>query len=83
MRLNGSVFYYEIDDQQLSAIGGGGNFVQLVNADKGMGMGFELEGEFLVTDNLAVQRGVKLHRHRNRRQLAGRAALRFRPVHGA
>ena len=54
VRLNGAVFYYEIEDQQLSAIGGGGNFVQLVNADKGKGLGFELEGEFLVTDNLLL-----------------------------
>jgi iron complex outermembrane receptor protein len=57
VRLNGSVFYYEIDDQQLSAIGGGGNFVQLVNADKGTGMGFDLDGEFLVTDNLLLTLG--------------------------
>ena len=35
MRLNGAVYYYEIKDPQLTAIGGGGNFVQLLNADKG------------------------------------------------
>ncbi|HEY4645566.1 MAG TPA: TonB-dependent receptor [Steroidobacteraceae bacterium] len=58
VRLNGSVFYYEIEDQQLSAIGGGGNFVQLVNADKGTGMGFDLEGEFLVTDNFLMTLGL-------------------------
>jgi iron complex outermembrane receptor protein len=57
VRLNGSVFYYEVKDQQLSAIGGGGNFVQLVNADKGTGMGFDLDGEFLVTDNFLVTLG--------------------------
>jgi iron complex outermembrane recepter protein len=57
VRLNGSVFYYEIKDQQLSAIGGGGNFVQLLNADKGTGMGFDIEGEFLVTDNFLVTAG--------------------------
>jgi iron complex outermembrane recepter protein len=57
VRLNGSVYYYEIKDQQLSAIGGGGNFVQLVNADKGIGMGFDLDGEFLVTDRLLLTAG--------------------------
>jgi iron complex outermembrane receptor protein len=57
VRLNGSIFYYEIKDQQLSAIGGGGNFVQLVNADKGVGMGFDLDGEFLFTDNFLVTLG--------------------------
>src|SRR5262249_29318594 len=35
VRLSGAVFYYEIKDQQLSAIGGAANFVRLVNADKG------------------------------------------------
>src|SRR6185503_17287498 len=40
--LNGAVYYYEVKDQQLSAIGGGGKFVQLVNADKGVGMGIDL-----------------------------------------
>jgi iron complex outermembrane receptor protein len=57
VRLNGSVFYYQIEDQQLSAIGGGANFVRLINADKGTGMGFDLEGEFLVSDRLLVTAG--------------------------
>jgi len=58
VRLSGSVFYYEVEDLQLSAIGGGGNFVRLVNADKGTGTGFDLEGEFLVTDNFLVTLGL-------------------------
>jgi iron complex outermembrane receptor protein len=57
VRLNAAVFYYEIEDQQLSAIGGGGNFVQLVNADKGTGMGFDLDGEFLITDRFMMTLG--------------------------
>ncbi len=57
VRLNAAVFYYQIDDQQLSAIGGGGNFVQLVNADKGTGMGFDLDGEFLFTDRFMMTLG--------------------------
>ena len=51
-RLNAAAFYYTIEDQQFSAIGGLGNFNQLINADEGEGYGFELEGEFAVTDNL-------------------------------
>jgi iron complex outermembrane receptor protein len=58
VRINGAVFYYEIKDQQLSAIGGGGNLIQLVNADKGTGMGFDLDGEFLATDNLTLTLGL-------------------------
>ena len=57
VRLNGSIFYYQINDQQLSAIGGAGNLVQLVNADKGVGMGFDIDGEFLITDRFNVNAG--------------------------
>jgi iron complex outermembrane receptor protein len=57
VRLNAAVFYYEVDDLQLSAIGGGGNFVQLVNADKGTGMGLDLDGEFLITDRFMMTLG--------------------------
>ena len=58
VRLNGSVYYYQIKDQQLSAIGGGGNFVRLVNADKGTGAGFDLDGEFLLTDRFLMTLGL-------------------------
>jgi iron complex outermembrane receptor protein len=57
VRLNAAVYYYEIEDQQLSAIGGGGNFVQLVNADKGTGMGLDLDAEFLFTDHFMMTLG--------------------------
>ncbi len=58
VRINGSVFYYEIEDQQLSAIGGAANLIQLVNADKGTGVGFDVEGEFAATDNLLFTLGL-------------------------
>jgi iron complex outermembrane receptor protein len=58
VRLNGAVIYYDVQDMQLTALGGGGNFVQLINADKGTGMGFEIDGEFLVTDNFLVTAGL-------------------------
>ncbi len=58
VRLNAAVFYYEIEDQQLSAIGGTGNLVQLVNADKGTGMGFDLDAEFLLTDRFMMTLGL-------------------------
>jgi iron complex outermembrane receptor protein len=57
VRLNGAVFYYEVKDMQLSAIGGTSNLVQLINADKGTGVGFEVDGEFLLTDRLLVTAG--------------------------
>jgi iron complex outermembrane receptor protein len=57
LRLNGAVFYYLIEDQQLSAIGGGANLVQLVNADEGEGKGFEFDARYLVNDMLSFTVG--------------------------
>jgi iron complex outermembrane receptor protein len=57
VRLNGSVYYYEISDPQFSAIGGASNANQVLNADKGKGAGFDLEGEFLLTDHLLLTAG--------------------------
>lgn len=51
-RWNASIYYFEIDDQQLTATGGSQNLNRLVNADKTEGSGFETDFEFLVTDNL-------------------------------
>lgn len=56
-RLNTAVFYYKIDDMQLTAIGGGGNFTTLLNAKEGTGMGFEVDLEFAATDNLILSGG--------------------------
>lgn len=57
LRINFATFYYQIDDIQFSAIGGGANNTALVNADKGTGYGFELDAEYLVNDYLTVTAG--------------------------
>ncbi len=44
-RVNAAVFYYEVDDMQFSAVGGATNSIQLVNADEGEGVGFEVDLE--------------------------------------
>lgn len=56
-RLNATGYYYTIDDQQFSIIGGAGNVNQVINADEGVGWGFEIDGEVLLTDNLFVSAG--------------------------
>lgn len=56
-RVNATAFYYTVSDLQLSAVGGGGNLVQLINADEGVGYGFEVDSEFLINDNLVVTAG--------------------------
>ena len=58
MRWNGAAFYYTVDDLQLSAVGGGGNFIQLVNADKAVGFGFETDIEVLLSEELIVTAGL-------------------------
>ncbi|KNC65707.1 TonB-dependent receptor plug domain-containing protein [Pseudoalteromonas rubra] len=51
-RVNATVFYFQMDDQQLTAVGGGSNFNRLINADKTTGYGFELDTEWVLTDEL-------------------------------
>ncbi len=58
MRINAAVFYYEVDDMQLSVIGGATNTNQVINADKGEAFGFELDGEWLLSENLLVTFGA-------------------------
>ena len=58
VRLNGAVFTYEVDDQQITAVGGVGNQILLVNADKTNAVGFDLDVEALLTDNFLVELGI-------------------------
>ena len=58
MRLNVGVFHYEVDDMQLSIIGGASNTNQVINSEKGVASGFELDAEWLITDNLLVTFGT-------------------------
>jgi iron complex outermembrane receptor protein len=50
-RINASVFYFTMDDQQLTSVGGGGNTASLLNAEETTGYGFEIDSEFMLTDN--------------------------------
>jgi iron complex outermembrane receptor protein len=56
-RLNVAGFYYVIDDMQLVAVGGADNSTSLLNADEGVGYGFEMEIDFAVTENLVLSGG--------------------------
>ncbi|NDW20198.1 TonB-dependent receptor [Alteromonas hispanica] len=57
LRLNAAAFYYTVDDMQFSAIGGGNNFTALVNADQGEAYGFEVDAQWLATDELSFTAG--------------------------
>ena len=56
-RFNAAFFTYEIDDMQLTAIGGAGNFTTLLNADKGTGIGVEFDIDFAATENVILGGG--------------------------
>jgi iron complex outermembrane receptor protein len=57
-RLSLTVYKYIMDDQQLTAVGGGENFNRMINADQTDGQGVELDFETLITDNLRVSIGA-------------------------
>ncbi|HOY78229.1 MAG TPA: TonB-dependent receptor [Hyphomonadaceae bacterium] len=57
LRLNAAAFTYEVSDIQLTAVGGGGNLVQLINANKGKASGFEVDAEWAPIDNLTFTAG--------------------------
>jgi iron complex outermembrane recepter protein len=63
-RIAANVFSYEIKDQQFTAVGGAANFNQLVNAAKGVGRGFELDGQFAASANLLLTFNASLNKTR-------------------
>ncbi len=56
-RGNVSLFYFTMNDQQLTAVGGTGNFNTLLNAEKTDGYGFEAEFEFLPSNQVQFTLG--------------------------
>lgn len=52
--LDATVFTYSIDDYQLTALGGSGNNVQLVNAESAHASGGEIELDWKITDSLSL-----------------------------
>jgi len=60
LRLNAAVFTYTVDDIQLTAVGGGGNLVQLINANKGKATGFEIDAEWAPMENLVLTAGYSV-----------------------
>ncbi len=58
MRMNLAVFHYTVDDMQLSIIGGASNINKVINADKGEATGFELDLQWLITNNFMATFGA-------------------------
>jgi outer membrane receptor protein involved in Fe transport len=58
IRLNGAAYYYTVADPQFTAVGGAGNLVQLINANKGEAWGLEFDGAFQISPQFLVTLGV-------------------------
>ncbi|TWI12082.1 TonB-dependent receptor [Aerolutibacter ruishenii] len=56
-RINAGVFYYEVKDQQLTAVGGSSNANILVNAKKATGQGVEMDFQAYLADNVLFTLG--------------------------
>lgn len=56
-RLSASVFQYRVKDKQLTAGSGSVNMNQLINADKAIGQGVELDFQAILTDSLRMTMG--------------------------
>src|SRR5262249_48375103 len=54
LRIDADVFDYEVKDQQLAAVGGASNQTTLLNADKSVGRGFELDLDARPIDPLLI-----------------------------
>lgn len=57
-RLGLNLFHYQLDSAQLTAVGGGANFNTLINADKVIGQGVELEFEALLGEHFRFNSGA-------------------------
>jgi len=57
-RIGFALYHYRVDDQQLTAVGGDANVARLVNADRTVGQGAELDLQAYLTDQLLVTLGA-------------------------
>ena len=56
-----NLYHYEVKDQQLTAVGGASNAVRLLNANKTVGQGAELDLQAYITNNLLVTLGASFN----------------------
>ncbi len=58
MRFNFATFYYTLDDQQITAVGGQLNVNTLLNADETEGMGFEADLDLAPNERIFITAGL-------------------------
>ena len=57
-RLSFTVYKYQMDNQQLTAVGGGTNFNTILNANQTDGQGFELDLEMALNEHIRTTLGI-------------------------
>ena len=57
LRLGAALYRYNVDNQQLTAVGGASNVARLVNADRTVGQGLEFDAQAWLTDHLYMTLG--------------------------
>ncbi|WP_395793770.1 TonB-dependent receptor [Aquimonas sp.] len=60
-RFNIAAFSYTVKDQQLTAVGGNANFNTLINADKSVGRGIEIDLDAYLSEQLLVSFGYSFN----------------------
>ena len=60
-RFSAGVFYYDVKNLQLTAVGGGANVTKLLNAKKASGQGFEFNLDAYLTETLLVTLGGSIN----------------------
>lgn len=58
LRINAAAFAYNVEDQQLTAVGGQANFNRLINADSTAGRGVEVDLEAALSDAFTITAGA-------------------------
>lgn len=58
---NATAFIFETQDQQLTAVGGAGNFNQLLNAEAVGGKGIEIDASLAPTDHIELTAGFSIN----------------------
>ncbi|MEO1338532.1 MAG: TonB-dependent receptor, partial [Myxococcota bacterium] len=61
IRINVGGYFYQLNNQQLTAVGGANNNNTLINADQTIGAGFELDADFMPVPNLFISFGLSFN----------------------
>ena len=73
LRMNLTAYVFQMDGQQLTAVGGQYNVATLLNADKTDGHGFEADIEYIATRQLLVHARRELEPDRDQRPATSRS----------